>query len=70
MENYLDIVVQIGNMISLKKPGVLIKIKKLYDNLSQYEHDTDIEDEFVEYGDYYELSEDSDTGEIIGFRNM
>ena len=65
-----DLVVKIGNMSSLKKPGVLIEVKKLYDNISQYGHDTDIEDEFVDFDDYYELSEDSDTGENIGFRNM
>ena len=54
-----DLTVNITDMIISKKPGVLQEIKKLYDGVSQYEYD-----------DYYELSEDSDTGEIIGFRNM
>ena len=64
----IDLTVKIIDMINLKKPGVLQEIKKLYDGVSQYENDT--ENESIEYDDYYELSEDSDTGEIIGFRNM
>ena len=66
----IDLTVKITDMINLKKPGVLQEIKKLYDGVSQYENDNDTENESVEYDDYYELSEDSDTGEIIGFRNM
>ena len=66
----IDLTVKIIDMINLKKPGVLQEIKKLYDGASQYENDNDTENESIEYDDYYELSEDSDTGEIIGFRNM
>ena len=35
-----------------------------------YEKDSDTEYEFIEYDDNDMLSEDSDTGEIIGFRNL
>ena len=66
----IDLTVKITNMINLKKPNVLQEIKKLYNGVSQYENDDDTENESVEYDEYYELSEDSDTGEIIGFRNM
>ena len=67
----IDLTVKITDMINLKKPNVLQEIKKLYNGVSQYENDDDdIENESVEYDHYYELSEDSDTGEIIGFRNM
>ena len=66
----IDLTVKITDMINLKKPGVLQEIKKLYNGVSEYENDNDTENESVEYDDYYELSEDSDTGEIIGFRNM
>ena len=66
----IDLTVKITDMINLKKPGVLQEIKKLYNVLSEYENDNDTENESVEYDDYYELSEDSDTGEIIGLRNM
>ena len=65
--NLIELTVKITDMINLKKPGVLQEIKKLYDGLSQYENESDTESESI---DYYELSEDSDTGEIIGFRNM
>ena len=68
--NLIDLFVKIIVMINLKKPGVLKEVKKLYDGVLEYEYDTDTEDESVEYDDYYELSEDSDTGEIIGFRNL
>ena len=66
----IDLTVKIIDMINLKKPGVLQEIMKLYDVVSQYENDNDTENESIEDDDYYELSEDSDTGEIIGFRNM
>ena len=66
----IDLTVKITDMINLKKPNVLQEIKKLYNGVSQYENDDDTENESIEYDDYYELSEDSDTGEIIGFRNM
>ena len=42
----------------------------MYNGVPQYENDSDTENESIESDDYYELSEDSDTGEIIGFRNM
>ena len=35
-----------------------------------YDNDSDTEYELIEYDDYDVLSEDSDTGENIGFRNM
>ena len=66
----IDLTIKIIDMINLKKPGVLQEIKKLYDSVSQNENDNDTDNESVEYDDYYELSGDSDTGEIIGFRNM
>ena len=66
----IDLTVKITDMNNLKKPGVLQEIKKLYNGVSEYENDNDTESESVEYDEYYELSEDSDTGEIIGFRNM
>ena len=68
--NLIDLTVKITNMIISKKPGVLQEVKKLCDGVSQYENDNDTDNESIEYDDYYELSEDSDTGEIIGFRNM
>ena len=66
----IDLTVKIIDMINLKKPGVLQEIKKLYDGVLQYENDSYTECESIEYDDYYMLSEDSDTGEIMGFRNM
>ena len=66
----IDHTVKISHMINSKKPNVLQEIKKLYDSILQYENESDMEYESIEYDDYYELSEDSDTGEIIGFRNM
>ena len=66
----IDLTVKIADMINLKKPNVLQEIKKLYNGVLQYENESDTEFESIDYDDYYELSEDSDTGEIIGFRNM
>ena len=66
----IDLTVKIADMINLKKPNVLQEIKKLYNDVLQYENESDTELESIDYDDYYELSEDSDTGEIIGFRNM
>ena len=66
----IDLTVKITDMINLKKPNVLQEIKKLYNGVLQYENESDTEFESFDYDDYYELSEDSDTGEIIGFRNM
>ena len=66
----IDLTVKITDMINLKKPNVLQEIKKLSNGVSQYENESDTEFESIDYDDYYELSEDSDTGEIIGFRNM
>ena len=60
-----DLTVKITDMIILKKPNVLQEIKKMYNSILQYDS--------IEYDDDDEwniLSEDSDTGEIIGFRNM
>ena len=36
----------------------------------QYENDSDTEYESIDYDDCDMLSEDSDTGEVIGFRNI
>ena len=66
----IDLTVKIIGMINLKKPGVLQEIEKLYDAVLQYEIDSDTESESIEYDDYYMLSEGSDTGEVIGFRNL
>ena len=66
----IDLTVKIADMINLKKPNVLQEIKKLYNGVLQYENESDTEFESIDYDDYYELSEDSGTGEIIGFRNM
>ena len=66
----IDLTVKIADMINLKKPNVLQEIKKLYNGVLQYENENDTEFESIDYDDYYELSEDSDTGEIMGFRNM
>ena len=66
----IDLTVKIADKINLKKPNVLQEIKKLYNGVLQYENESDTEFESIDYDDYYELSEDSDTGEIIGFRNM
>ena len=66
----IDLTVKITDMTNLKKPNVLQEIKKLYNGVLQYENESDTEFESIDYDDYYELSEDSDTGETIGFRNM
>ena len=66
----IDLTVKITDMINLKKPNVLQEIKKLYNGVLQYENESDTEFESIGYDDFYELSEDSDTGENIGFRNM
>ena len=66
----INLTVKISHMIISKKLGVLQEIKKLYDGILQYENESDKECESIEYDDYYELSEDSDTGEIIGFRDL
>ena len=66
----IDLTVNIIDMINLKKPGVLQEIKKLYDGVLQYENDSDTECDTIEYDYYYMLSEDSDTGEFICFKNM
>ena len=65
----IDLTVKIIDMINMKKPGVLQEIKKLYDGVLQYENDSDTEIESIDYDDCDMLSEDSDTGEIIGFTN-
>ena len=66
----IDLTVKIIDMINLKKPGVLQEVKKLYDGVIKYENDSDTECESIEYDDCDKLSEDSDTGEIIGFRSI
>ena len=66
----IDLTVKIADMINLKKSNVLQEIKKLYNGVLQYENDSDTECESIDYDDCDMLSEDSDTGEIIGFRNI
>ena len=68
--NLTDLTVKITDMNNLKKPYVLQEIKKLYNSILQYENDSDTECESIDYDDCDILSEDSDTGEIIGFRNI
>ena len=65
-----DLTVKIADMINSKKSNVLQEIKKLYNGVLQYENDSDTECESIDYDDCDMLSEDSDTGEIIGFRNI
>ena len=66
----IDLTVKFFDTINLKKPGVLQEIKKLYDGVLQYEIDSDTECECIEYDDCDMLSEDSDTADFIGFRNI
>ena len=66
----IDLTVKITDMINLKKTNVLQEIKKLYNGALQYENDSDTEYESIGYDDCDMLSEDSDTGEIIVFRNI
>ena len=61
---------KITDMVVLKKPGELQEIKTLYVGVLQYENDSDTEFESLEYDEYDVLSEDSDTGGVIGFRNI
>ena len=60
-----DLAENITDLISLKKPGKLQETKKLYHGVLQFEDDGDMECESLEYDDYYVLSEDSDTAEIL-----
>ena len=59
----IDHTVKIPHMINSKKPNVLQEIKKLYNSILQYDSINDDDEWNI-------LSEDSDTGEIIGFRNI
>ena len=59
----IDLTVKITDMIILKKPNVLKEIKKLYNSILQYDSIDDDDEWNI-------LSEDSGTGEIIGFRNI
>ena len=65
----IDLTVKIFDTTNLKKPGIS-EIEKLYDGVSQYEKDSDTENESIEYDEYYELTGDSDTGEIISVREL
>ena len=58
----IDHTVKITDKINLKKPNVLQEIKKLYNSILQYDS--------IDDDEWNILSEDSDTGEIIGFRNI
>ena len=66
----IDLTVKKTDMINLKKLDILQESKIMYDGVLQHENDSDTECESLDYDDYYVLSEDSDTGQIIGFRNM
>ena len=66
----IDLTVKITDMINLKKPNVLQEIKKLYKGVLQNENDSDTECGAIDYDNCDILSEDSDTGEIIGFRKL
>ena len=68
--NLIDLTVKITDRINLKKPDVLQEIKNRYNGVLQYENDSDAECESIECDDCDMLSEESDTGEIIGFRNI
>ena len=68
--NLIDFTVKITDKINSKKPGILQEIKKLLDAVLHSENDSDTAYESIEYDDYDVLSEDSDTGEIFGFRKM
>ena len=68
--NLIDLTVKITDMNILKKPNVLQEIKKLYNSILQYENDSDTECESIDYDDCVMLSEDSDTGEFIGFKKI
>ena len=69
----IDFTVKLTDMVFLKEPGSSQESKKLFDAVLLYENDIDVEHAYlslVEYDDYDVLSEDSDTREFIGFRNM
>ena len=68
--NLIDFTVILTDMNIIKKPAIIQGIIKLNDGVLQLDNDSDIECEFFESHDYDELSEDSETGEIVGFRNM
>ena len=60
-------------MFFWKKTGILQEIKNLYDAVLKYENDCDpgcAHNSLIIDDDYDVLSENSDTGGIIGFRNM
>ena len=63
--NLIDLTVKTLIWLTSKNLVYWRKLKNLYDGVLEYEDDSDTEKESVEYDDYYELSEDSDTGEII-----
>ena len=66
----IDLTVKIIDMIKLKKPNVLQEIKQLYGGVLYYENDSDTECVSIENDNCDVLSEVSDTGENIGFRNI
>ena len=66
----IDLNLRITDMINFKKLGISKEIKNLFDAVLQYENGSDTEYESIEDDDYKMLSEYSDTGEVIGFRNM
>ena len=68
--NLINLTDKTIDMINLRKPGILKEVKKLYDGLLEYENDSDAENDSIEYDEGYELSEDSVTGEKLGFRNL
>ena len=66
----IHLTIKITVMINIKNLVCYKKNKKLYDGVLQFVNDSDSECESIEHDDCNVLSEDSDTCEIIGFRNM
>ena len=69
----IHLTVNTTDMVVLKKPGIVQEIEKLYVGVLVYEIDIDFGHAYsspFEYGGYDVLSEDSDTGEVVGFRNL
>ena len=68
--NLIDFTVRKSDMVSFKKPRILQETKKLHDAVLLYENDGDVYSSLNIEDDYDASSEDSDTGELIGFRKM
>ena len=57
-------------MVLLEKPGMLQEIKKLDNGVLLYGKDLDTGYVYNSFFEYDVISEDSGTGEIIGFGNL